>query len=150
MTTIKLNEQEYNLEQLIRIHSSGVYQRMSADVKLIDVEDAAVVATIDDYIAVASKAGLKVLVRPTSPSQKSGIYILSKYLLKKCLLSVRYENTPLVQDRLTRPTFSSGRRTSPGGRDRSFGSRPLVGSNERVSRQSSDNVRSSNNYPRTS
>lgn len=89
---------------------------MSKDVVLLDTDNAAVVATVDDYVTVASKSGLRVLIKPSTVTEKTGIYILGKYLLKKCLTSVRYETTPVIQEQRFRSpstTYGQQRRSNP-------------------------------------
>lgn len=108
-TTIKLNDQEYSLEQLIRIHTEGAYQKLNPTLNLIKADEAQAVGTIGDYIAVAGNAGLRVLVKPTDTSKAKGVYILSKYLLKKAMVTTKYESAmqPQYRDRSYEPRRDS-------------------------------------------
>lgn len=99
MTTIKHNDQEYSLEQLIRIHTEGSHQAMGPNLNLTNVDEAQVVGTISDFIAVAGNAKLHVLVRPADTSKAKGVYILSKYLLKKASVATRYESVAIQSPR---------------------------------------------------
>lgn len=95
---ITFNSIEYDVNRIALIHTEGNVIKTTQD-KLIDLESAPVatkqVPGHSDYICVAVVGDkYKVLVRSaTEMTEKTKIYLLSKFVLKKCQANAQYDDT---------------------------------------------------------
>lgn len=123
MTHIRFNDQDYNLEQLIRIHTEGAHIKLTPDIVLIEGVSTQTVSTMQDYIAVAGSAGLRVLVKPTDTTKAKGVYVLSKYIMKKALTTTRYTSVEAPRERSDSRRSYQNRNDSRSGDRRNYSAR---------------------------
>lgn len=95
---ITFNAIDYDVDRIALIHSEGNVIKTTLD-KLIDLDTAPISTTSvkghSDYLAVAAVGDkYKVLVRTgESVTDKTKIYLLSKFVLKKCQAGAVYDDT---------------------------------------------------------